>query len=314
MKLAAALAVMSSLVVPSALGADPTALGVGYICSAEKLVGSTGPAPAIMLAGVGDDVALADTANPAAQAWFTEGLNLYHAFDHSEARAAFARAAALDPHCALCEWGVALGLGPTLNYGVTGPDTAEALVHAERAAALVKAGDARAKGLIDALLLRYGKDPRRDQLFAMAMDDLSRRYPADDEIAVVAAHALMIPGRGDDLKAVGRAEVILKAVLARRPDDTAAIHYYIHATEFAGHPAQALPYAQRLASLAPGASHLVHMAAHTLIHVGDYEDVALVNAQALDVDAEVKAKLQEPGPLRPRCITSTTTSSASRGR
>jgi hypothetical protein len=107
----------------------------------------------------------------------------------------------------------------------------------------------------------------------------------------------MIPGRGADLKAVARAETLLKGVLARHPDDTAAIHYYIHATEFAGHPADALPYAQRLAALAPGASHLVHMAAHTMIHVGLYEQVALVDAQALAVDAKVRTELREPGPL-----------------
>ena len=250
-----------------------------------------------MLAGVGDGAWPTDTKSEAAQTWFNEGLNLYHAFDHIEARAAFAKAAALDPSCARCEWGVALGLGPTLNYGVTAAETAQALVHAERAAALVQPGDDRAKGLIDALILRYGKDPKRDQLFARAMDELSRRYPDDDQIAVLAAHALMIPGRGDEPQAVARAEAILKGVLARRPDDTAAIHYYIHATEFAGHPTKALPYAERLASRAPGASHLVHMGAHALIHAGDYERVALVNAKALAVDAEVQAKLGQPGPL-----------------
>ena len=297
MKIAAVIAVLSSIVVPGALANDTTELGIGYICSAEHVLRPSGPAQAVMLSGVGDDLYLADTTNPAAQAWFNEGLNLYHAFDHVEARAAFAQAAALDPSCALCEWGVALGLGPTLNYGVTAAEAAGALAHAKRAATLVKPGDNRAKDLIDALVTRYGDDPKRDHLFAKAMDDLARRYPADDEIAVIAAHGLMIPGRGDDLPAVGRAEVLLKGVLARHPADTAAIHYYIHATEFAGHPADALPYARRLASLAPGASHLVHMAAHTFIHVGDYEDVALVNAEALDVDAQVEAKLREPGPL-----------------
>jgi hypothetical protein len=297
MKLAAALALTSSMALPGDLATDnPTALGIGYICSAEHFVGPAGPATAVMLAGVGDGVWPADTKNEAAQTWFNEGLNLYHAFDHIEARAAFARAAALDPSCARCEWGVALALGPTLNYGVTAAETAQALVHADRAAALVKPGDDRAKDLIDALILRYGKDPKRDQLYARAMDELSRRYSDDDEIAVLAAHALMIPGRGDDPQAVGRAVSILKSVLARRPNDTAAIHYYIHATEFAGHPTDALPYAERLASLAPGASHLVHMGAHTLIHAGDYERVALVNAEALAVDAEVQERLGEPGP------------------
>jgi tetratricopeptide (TPR) repeat protein len=298
MKLAAlALTAAAALAVPAALGADATQLGVGYICGAEQTLRHPGALPEVMLTGVGNGAYPADTANKQAQAWFDEGLNLYHAFNHNEARDAFAKAAALDPGCALCEWGVALGLGGTLNYGVSADEAAEALSHAERAAKLVKPGDARAKGLIDAMVVRYAKSGGGERPFAKAMDELARRYPADDLVAGVAAEALMIPGRGSDMAAVARAEEILKGMLARRPDDTAAIHYYIHATEFAGHPAEALPYARRLAGLAPGASHLVHMAAHTLMHVGDYEEVALVDAQALKVDADVEAKLHYAGPL-----------------
>src|SRR5450755_2756706 len=107
----------------------------------------------------------------------------------------------------------------------------------------------------------------------------------------------MIPGRGGNPTAVARALQLLKGVLARHPDDTAAIHYYIHATEFAGHPAEALPYADKLADLAPGASHLVHMAAHTLMHVGQYERVATVDAAALKVDADVEGEMGYAGPL-----------------
>src|SRR5689334_22716319 len=160
MKLAAtAIAAACVLAVPSAMGADATQLGVGYICGAEQISHSPGvAAAAVMLGGVGNGVSQADTANREAEAWFTEGLNLYHAFNHNEARDAFAKAAALDRGCALCEWGVALGLGGTLNYGVTADETAEALAHAERAAKLVKPGDARAKALIEALIVRYGKD------------------------------------------------------------------------------------------------------------------------------------------------------------
>jgi tetratricopeptide (TPR) repeat protein len=300
MKFAAAALAAAALAIPSVVGADATQLGVGYICGAEHrgpVTPGAAAARAVMLEGVGNGQVQADTANREAQAWFLEGVNLYHAFNHNEARDAFAKAAALDPGCALCEWGVALGLGGTLNYGVTQAEVAEALAHAQRAARLVKPGDARAQGLIDALLVRYGKDGAHEAAFAKAMDDLARRYPADDEIANVAAEALMIPGRGGDAAGVARAEALLKGVLARHPDDTAAIHYYIHATEFAGRPGDALPYAEKLAGLAPGASHLVHMAAHTLMHVGQYEQVAIVDAQALKVDADTEAKLGYAGPL-----------------
>jgi hypothetical protein len=296
---AAALAALA-LAVPGTVGADATALGIGYICGAERPGAVQAATAAVMLKGVGNGSSPADTANREAQAWYDEGLNLYHAFNHNEASAAFAKAAALDPTCALCEWGVALSLGQTLNYGVTPQQTADALAHTERARKLAKPNDVRAEGLISALQVRYGKDTppaKRDTLYGQAMDDMVRRFPGDDEIANLAAHALLVPARHDDKSGVPRAEAILKQVLARSPDDTAAIHYYIHATEFAGHPAEALPYADRLATLAPGASHLVHMAAHTLMHVGQYERVATVDAAALKVDADVEAQMRYPGPL-----------------
>src|SRR5215469_5738207 len=64
MKLAAALALTSSMALPGALATDnPTALGIGYICSAEHFVGPAGSATAVMLAGVGDGVWPADTKN-----------------------------------------------------------------------------------------------------------------------------------------------------------------------------------------------------------------------------------------------------------
>jgi tetratricopeptide (TPR) repeat protein len=297
---AAATAVALLLATPTVVGADAATPGIGYICGAENVASlHLTPTPAIMLTGVGNGTSIADTGSEQAQAWFVEALNLYHAFNHNEANAAFARAAALDPRCALCEWGVALGMGPTLNYGVTEAETAAALTHAQKAKALVKPGDARAAALIDALIVRYEKDKpgARDVAFGKAMNALARRYPEDDEIADIAAQALMIPGRGGDSASVARAVELAKGVLARHPDDTAAIHYYIHATEFAGRPGDALPYAQKLARLAPGASHLVHMAAHTLMHVGQYEQVAVVDAQALQVDANTEARLGYAGPL-----------------
>ena len=107
----------------------------------------------------------------------------------------------------------------------------------------------------------------------------------------------MIPTRGGNAANNARAIELIETVLARKPDDTAAIHYYIHATEFVDRPGEALPYAEKLAGLAPGASHLVHMAAHTLMHVGRYEQVAIVDAAALKVDADMEKRLGYAGPL-----------------
>jgi tetratricopeptide (TPR) repeat protein len=187
---------------------------------------------------------------------------------------------------------VALSLGPTLNYTISLPETEKALVIADRAAGLAKPDDVKGRALIAALQLRYAKVAAKEGsevAYGHAMDELTRRFPDDDEIAELAAHALLTPARYDNYTGVPRAIELLEPILARKPDDTAAIHYYIHATEFAGHAATALPYAERLARLAPGASHLVHMGAHTMMHVGEYEQVAVTDAAALKVDTDFKS-------------------------
>jgi hypothetical protein len=129
------------------------------------------------------------------------------------------------------------------------------------------------------------------------MADLADRHPEEADLSALAAHALITPAQQGDRVGVPRAMTLLERALARNPDDTAAIHYYIHASEFAGRPADALPYAEGLSSLAPSASHLVHMAAHTLFRVGRYEDVAVVNARAMKVDADYARDMAYQGPL-----------------
>ena len=291
MKIAAGLAALT-LAAPSALGANVTLLGVGYICSAENPPPPAGAKGLVMFPGMGTGGFAVDTANREAQAWFDYGVKLYHAFNHEEAKQAFAKSAALDPTCALCAWGEALSLGPTLNYTISGPETEKALAVADRAAGLVKADDVRARALIAALQLRYAKVPAKEGsevAYGHAMDALARRYPGDDEIAELAAHALITPARYNNYAGVPRAIELLEPILARKPNDTAAIHYYIHATELAGEAPTALPYARRLADLAPGAAHLVHMGAHTMMRVGMYQEVAVTDAAALKVDTDFKA-------------------------
>lgn len=238
MKLVLALSTAMLAGTPSAIGGDVSLLGIGFICGAETAPTPTGGAASgVMLPGFGAATFAVDTESREAAAWFNHGLRLYHAFAHDEAKAAFARAAAADPSCSLCASGVALSLGPTLNTGITPLETIEALKMAKRAGELAKPGDVRAKGLAEALQLRYGPEtpPQgREQAFGQALDALFRAAPGDDMLANLTAHVLIIPARQDDYSGLPRAIEILETVLARSPDDSAAIHYYIHATEFAG--------------------------------------------------------------------------------
>lgn len=298
MKFALALGAVIVLASPTGLGANTVEAGINFICGAETAIEAAVAANGRVRDGVGTSTFRADTTNAEAQAWFTYGINAYHGFLHAETQQALAKAAALDPSCALCVWAEALSLGSTLNYQVTPGQTAAALVVADRAVKVVKPGDERTAALVAALQLRYqptAPPEGREQAFGKAMDAIARRYPDDDAIATMTAHALIIPARQDDYSGMARGQEILEAVLARKPDETAAIHYYIHATEFAGHAPLALPYAKRLGTLAPTAGHLVHMGTHTLMRVGLYQEVARANAAAMQVDAQSGSALSSIG-------------------
>ena len=299
--LAACATVSSAVVTPIAQLApsrEVTAeslLAINALCSAD----ATRPAgfmPDLKLAGgMGTGGFKTDTDVKAAQDWFNYGLALSHAFYHQDAKAAMRRAVELDPTCARCAWGQAWVLGPTLNYGVEDDERKIALEAAERAGKLVKGDDALARRLADAIIARYQTD-KTDPAFGQAMAKIAADFPAETEVSVLAAHALLIPVRAEDNSGLKQALTLLEGVLKDHPNDTGAIHYYIHATEFDDRPEDAIAYADRLGVLAPAASHLVHMPAHTFFHAGRYIDAAVVNAKAIAADTGWMAAGGDPRP------------------
>jgi hypothetical protein len=138
MRVVGALAAFAALLPTAGSDPRPTWLGIGYICGAEQRQPAQTPRRLVMASGMGSGGFSARAGTAEAQDWLAYGLKLYHAFYHDDAKVAFARAVELDPHCALCAWGQALGLGPTLNYGISEEETAKALAVARRAAALAR--------------------------------------------------------------------------------------------------------------------------------------------------------------------------------
>jgi tetratricopeptide (TPR) repeat protein len=154
-----------------------------------------------------------------------------------------------------------------------------------RAKVLAADGPQKERDLIAAMTVRYAKGGG-DVAYGKAMDALTRTYPDDLQIAVLAADALMIPvtdTKGRD--GLARANALLENVLKREPSHAGAIHFYIHGTEIAGKTAKAETYADTLGALAPDASHLAHMPSHTFYWVGRYRDAYRANAKAARLDA-----------------------------
>ncbi|MGH8063127.1 MAG: tetratricopeptide repeat protein, partial [Pseudoxanthomonas sp.] len=242
-----------------------------------------------------------DSKVPAAQRYFDQGLRMAYGFNHEAAGRAFAEAARLDPRCAMCVWGQALVLGPNINLPMDPALAKDASALAQRAASLAANAQPADRALIEALQLRYA-DPAPedrkplDRAYADAMARVVTQFPGDDDAATLYAESLMDLSpwaywEKDGAPAQFTPRLIgeLERVLARNPRHIGAMHYYIHATEASPAPERALPYADALATLAPGSGHLVHMPAHTYIRVGRYHDATLTNFSATTADKEFLA-------------------------
>ena len=231
-------------------------------------------------------------------------MRLRWAFEHKESVRAFRKAQALDPECGMCAWGEAWALGPNLNGG--GNDDAS-MNEGRRLAQLArrKARDATPvqRRMIDATIQRYsGFRSSRDVRFARAMDRIAAEHVDDPMIVAVTADAWMLKADewwDEDGKArdpgITRAMSLLEASLARAPNDPGTIHLYIHLTEWSDDPHKAIPYGERLAALAPSASHLVHMPSHTFYRVGRYRDAMNANVNAVALDQRYDELARPPG-------------------
>jgi hypothetical protein len=267
--------------------AVPPTAPIAPICHTETKDKAATPAKAILV-GYGTGGFPIKTANPEAQAYFDNGMQLAHAFAHAAATGAFKRAEQLDPTCALCVWGEAWSRGPTINYPIEKAEQSDLIALADKAAVLGADAPPEERALIAALQKRYhdgGGSGRGDDAFARAMDDLAKAYPTDNEVAVMTADAWMIPAaHRNNRDHLDRAMALLEGALQRSPNDTGAIHFYIHASEMNGVGVKALPYAEKLEALAPAASHLVHMPSHTYFWAGRYRMAEQSNLDAVEID------------------------------
>ena len=258
------------------------------------------PAPsaprAALLGNLGSYHRAIKTSNADAQKFFDEGLTLLYGFNHEESFKSFEIAAARDAASPMPHWGMALALGTNINDVAPADRLKQGYAHLAEAEKRKAAGSEVEQGLVDALAKRYVADPTGDQLvreqaYSAAMGALSTKFPDDLDVATLYAESLMNlrPWRlykKDGTPEPGTNEIVaaLEGVMKRDANHPGANHYYIHAVEASKSPDRAIPQAQRLEALVPGAGHLVHMPAHIYIRTGQYAKSAKSNADAAAVD------------------------------
>jgi tetratricopeptide (TPR) repeat protein len=260
--------------------------------------------PATLMSGLGDLHHPVSTRNPEAQQFFDQGLRLIFAFNHDEAARSFQRATELDPKLAIAYWGVAEAVGPNYNDPASDDRFKQAHEAIQKATELSGTASASERAYIQAMALRFPAEPNPDrrksaEAYHDAMREVVKKYPDDLDAATLFAESGMNLHpwglwRHDGTPEEGTEEIVatLESVIRRDPNHLGATHYYIHAVEASPSPERALAGANKLASLAPGAGHIVHMPAHVYIRTGDYESAVKTNQQAAAVD---RAYIQASG-------------------
>jgi tetratricopeptide (TPR) repeat protein len=228
------------------------------------------------------------TANPEAQEWFDQGLNLLHDFWNYESVRAFEQSVRIDPSCAMCYWGIyqaeKFSHSNSKFYSNQALEKAISLKnHASKAERLYIEASAAAEAAE-----KSGKEDTSagDSKEVQIYRKLVKKNPKDMQARIFLAEALSDGYDDNDQPRSGTKEAleILQNVLKEDPENSAANHYWIHAVEPSLHPEQALHSAEILGRLAPTSGHMVHMPGHIFYRVGDYARAKEAFAASMKAD------------------------------
>lgn len=278
-------ATLRSPLIPGQSCLDPTDPGGSSAATQQP--------PPVLVEGLGYAGLEPDSTNAEARAWFAQGVRLIWAFDETEAVRAFQEAQRLDPSCAMCFLGEAWARGPTINLRPRTEELEASRTAARRALALSGRLSPRDRVLVEGMALRTRDGAAfSSEAYARFMERAAQRMPEDDTLAILAADARMQVSRS--MRPGSLSQRLLERVLARSPEHGGAIHFYIHLTDWTDEQHLAEPHADRLARIAPAASHLVHMPSHTFYGVGRYQDAAATNVAAVAADSAYTARARPP--------------------
>src|SRR6185312_572421 len=257
--------------------------------------GTPSARPVTLMAGLGNWRHPIATRSPEAQRYFDQGLILVYGFNREEALRSFRKAVELDPRAPMAYWGIAMARGPYVN--LDGDPTYQMKESCEALGKGLAIPDIKVteRAWLEAARTRCPDyaDPSK---YIAAMRVLASMFPDDPDAHTMYAESLLVPVRwrwyvdGKPAEGVAEAENVLQAVLRRYPQHAGANHLYIHAVESSPTPERAVPSAQRLMGIVPAAGHIVHMPGHIWLAIGDYNQAALVNERAIEVDRQYFAQ------------------------
>ena len=231
-------------------------------------------------------VTLHNTGKPEAQQDFLDGLAALHSFWYEEARDLFRSAQKTDSGFALAYWGEAMTYyQPIWRTTSTGSGLAALERLDDRAGErLARYGTDVERLLVDAARELF--DGGGQQGFSTKLAEGHERFPDNTEIAVFYALSLqgLAAGWGkrsaEDERRVSESAALLEELFESHPRHPGVLHYLIHSLDEPDHAARALEAANIYSTVAPDASHALHMPSHIYVQVGDWEGVVASNRDA----------------------------------
>jgi len=141
-------------------------------------------------------ISFPNSGKPEAQSPFIRGMLLLHSFEYDDAAQAFREAEAVDSDFVMARWGEAMTYTHPLWNEQNLPAAKLALekLGGSRAERLAEARTERERlylGATEALYFTDAPKPKRDTLFAGALEAVIRAYPGDDEAKAFYALWLM---------------------------------------------------------------------------------------------------------------------------
>jgi tetratricopeptide (TPR) repeat protein len=226
---------------------------------------------------------------------FNRAVALLHSFQYNQARQAFNKISAMDPSCAMAQWGVAM----SHYHGLwDNGDTAAgrlALAKAMEIAATNAKTTAREKSYLEAVAAYYAEDGKdvaaHSQAFEKKMGEVQAAYPEDSEAAIFHALALDITALKTDKTFANqrRCGEILEPIFQMQPRHPGVAHYIIHCYDNPVLAEKGLPAARMYAKIAPASAHANHMPSHLFTRVGSWEESIRSNMQSAELATAAEA-------------------------
>jgi len=239
----------------------------------------------------------ATSGTPAAQEQFVRGALLLHSFEFDDAAERFREAEKREPGFAMAYWGEAM----TFNHPLWAEQDREAALAAlarlapTRQERLAKAPTPREKMYLEAVETLYGEGdkPARDRAYAESMRRLHEAFPEDLDAASFYALALLGACEGKrDFATYMRAAAAVEDVFAKNPEHPGAVHYLIHCYDDPIHAPLGMRAARVYATIAPAATHALHMPSHIFLASGMWPEVASSNEASWQASVDRAGRLK----------------------